>query len=235
MFRIPCLLLITAACSLQGAINVSLTTDFSSVNNPNGEWTYVNGTEAGGLVTINTSRTEVTTGFIGGWSEAENFSGSVVEVLGVPTGGWKDGEVGDVLVHSSGTSGTTTGVVWTSSEAGVVNITGRAWDAFHEAGRDSNWKLYLNDTVIAERASVFDVVRGGANAAFGNNIVGGASLASISIGIGDTVSFLTEATTPLGHFTGVELNISQVPEPASFALVLGSLALLVGARRRRGH
>jgi hypothetical protein len=222
-----------AASTLQGAINVSLTSDFSSVSNPNSEWNYVNdtnGTAAGGLATIGTSRSQ---SGLSGWSNASSLDGSVMQITNATQLSWKDGQNGDVVVHSSEASGTTTGFIWTSSEIGVVDITGQVWDALHDTGRNSSWALYINNTLIAERSAVFGLTRDTANANFANNTAVGASLDSVSIVIGDTISFYTEATTALGHFSGVELEITQVPEPAAVALILGSLGLFLAASRRR--
>lgn len=211
-----------------GAIIVDLASDFSATSNPNGEWRYVN-SDDGTATNISTQRSDSA---LSGWSNAANFDGSVMEITNADAASftWNDGQNGDIVLHSSENFPTKTGVIWTAAEAGVIDIKGKAWDAYHDTGRDSAWELYLNDTLLASRSSIFGVGRIDNTALFSNNIVGGASLESLSVSIGDTVSFYTTApTTNFGHFTGVELSI--IPEPKAYSLLLGMLALCVVNRR----
>jgi hypothetical protein len=50
---------------------------------------------------------------------------------------------------------------------------------------------------------------------------------------GDVIGFSTYTTEGLGHFIGVELDINQVPEPTSYGLLAGLIALSSAIIRRK--
>jgi hypothetical protein len=108
-------------------------------------------------------------GEIQGWSTAENFNGSVVKINILHTA-FKDGQVGDILLHSSETTCTSTDTLWTSPVDGLFEVSRRAWDADFADGRNARWELYINSTIIASNGSIFDISRNDASAIFVNNI-----------------------------------------------------------------
>jgi hypothetical protein len=228
----------TASLSLSvawadAAITFGLGLDFSSSTNPGSSWSYV--TNAGSDVVIGIARTDGSLGLTG-WSEAASFDGSLSRIDDANQVGWKDGQNGDIVMHSSSTPGTLVGAIWTSDQDGVVNISGAAWDALHEAGRNSNWSLFVNDTLVASSGSVLNLLRDDPAASFDQNVEVGQSLINHTVSIGDTVSFYTQANSATGHFTGVEFNIAltPIPEPQSLSLLVGSfiaVALLLNRRR----
>ena len=144
---------------------------------------------------------------------------------------WKDLLAGDVALHTSGTG---VAITWTSPGTGLIDLSGAAWDAYFERGRDASWALSVNGTTVAEHSSVFDLLRTDAAASFGNNVLPGKSLSGIPVSSGDAVTFSTDSGTENpGHFLGVDITVdfTAVPEPISSGIaVLGLVGLPVTRR-----
>lgn len=200
-----------------------LKNDFSLTMNPNGPWSYNLGGSAltalvgdwGGVPTLTAWTTTATAIVPPAWGIA---SAAVV--------GAHDWLPGDVVGHSTNGAGSTpANVLWTAPTDGFISITGRVWDAAFAPGRNANWRLALNGTILASGAGIAGTFRGDAAAQFANNIAMGQSLTNLPVIAGDIVRFDLLTTSAVGHFAGVDLSIAhEIPAPAA-ALLLGLLPI----------
>jgi len=212
-------------------LSFSLKDDFSTVNNPNGAWSYN---------VIGAPIASQISGALGtGWSHYPNWDGSFIRAAAVP--GAHDWEAGDILNHSYsyGDDDDDTSVTLTLPVAGILSLSGRVWDAGFPGGRDSSWVLTLNGVTVAERGSMFGLYRNDAAAQFSNNLAFGQSLTGIAVNAGDVIELRTHVTTTYGSFMGLDLEArvqtqtTVVPNPNSALLALAGLSSLVRVRRRR--
>jgi hypothetical protein len=187
----------------------SVGADWSLAANPNGPWSYNQGTSPlpfvqvdWGGVTGETFWTTTSSGIVPpAWAKA---------VTTIVAGRW---EPGDVVGHSTNGFGVTANITWTSPAAGWITLSGKAWDAGHAVGRDDAWRLYVAGDLVAQRSSVVGIARADDAALFSTNLQPGKGLTSLPVAAGDTVVFEIQATTSLGHFVGVDLTIDLVPAP----------------------
>lgn len=231
------------------AATFDLRSDWSLAINPNGVWSYNQGltplpytqfqwggvagetfwaTTASGTTPPAWARIETATPF---YSRADHW------------------EIGDIVGHSTtptsppGGSETFGNVRWTSPTAGFITISGRAWDAYHYADRNDQWRLYVDGTLVASRASVYGIAKSDGAALFINNLLPSQSLNGWAVAAGDTVVFEIESVTRIGHFVGVDLTIelreaapggTEIPEPSTAIPVLAAIASFGGLRGRPG-
>jgi len=230
---IPCLLALAAflvGSHAHANLVFDLADDFSLASNPNGTWAYRAGTT---VLTGQTSPPSEIRWAVSSTNPPPPFwNRTTISPVGA-----NDWQVGDVLGHSTNTPNEAAlglaNVIWTAPEDGIIGITGRAWDAAHNAERNTDWSLTVDGVLVAELTTgVFGITRNDAAAQFSNNLLIGQTLEDIIIEAGDTIVFTLDAkgTTEAGHFVGTELTITYIPEPASLAL-LGLGGLLIGSRR----
>ncbi len=205
-------------------------TDWSNTSNPHGVWSYNQGTTPltyrqanWGGVTGESFWTTTPTGTVPpAWTRA------VINFGSFP--GW---QIGDVIGHSTNMGGgANANITWTSPAAGYIDISGAAWNAYHAAGRDDLWRLWVDGAVVAQRGSIISVARGSTDALFTNNLVPGGSLDHVLVAAGDTVVFQIQTLSSNGHFVGMDLTIGfdEIPEPGSLML-FGIGIALVAIRR----
>ncbi len=226
-------LLMIAGCVLwgpaaKGDVLYNLSADWSLTANPNGVWSYNQGStplpvEQDNWAGVGLDGWTTTTAYVNppAWGKADAAAYN-----------W---EADDVVGHStnSGNPALAT-IVWTSPGDGTIDILGQAWDGFHASDRDDNWFLWVGGTKVAEHYSVFGVAKNSAAAQFANNLVPGGSLTGLPVVAGETLTFQIQATSVYGHFVGVDLTVdySEVPEPATAgAALLGLAGVLAGLRR----
>jgi hypothetical protein len=124
---------------------------------------------------------------------------------------------------------------WTAPGDGIISITGSAWDDGFYADRDANWWLSVGGTTIASHGSVYGLVRTDSAAQFSNNLLPGDSLTGITVTAGEVVEFAVATDTYVGHFVGVQEDITlntSVPDPCSTLGLLGGAFALIGALKR---
>lgn len=236
--------LVLTASAVRAGVIYDLRSDWSLANNPNGAWSYNKGSTALPFVQPNWGTIPETF-----WADSTLFTTppawARIETQS-PLTNPDHWEIGYVVGHS--TTPATGGLVplgnvsWTSPVAGVITVSGRAWDAYHDANRDDQWRLYIDGILVAGRGSVFGLGRSEADALFENNLQPGQSLSGWSVAPGDTVVFEIESLTPLGHLVGVDLSIDletkqpgEVPEPSQAIPVLAAVAAGLVMRRFRSR
>jgi hypothetical protein len=251
---IACALLSLLTASTVYATTYNVAADWSLFSNPNGVWSYnvgstaLNSTQLNwGTVTGETFWATAGSTLPPAWTKAVTTG----PTKGVgDTGDWLPG---DVIGHASGQSNTNlANITWTSPINGQIDITGKAWDAYHCCSRNDEWQLSFNGTIIAQRlgtgltGGILGITRSDTAALFANNLVIGQSLTNIAVKPGDVVMFELQTLTVNGHFTGLDLTINAyeadgrgggdpVPEPTSVLLLgtgLGFLGL-AGWRRKK--
>lgn len=232
------LAMVAAFGSAYGAV-YDLNSDWSDSANPNGVWSYRQGTSLlphvddwqhtfGGW---NTPQP--------GWSESEDGNNRLPFIF--KSNGSEnfvhDFLAGDVLMHSTdGANGVGNGrgnIAWTSPADGVVNVTGSTWIG-RDLGRTVDWAVLLNTTDLTggvvssgdayDRANPFG---------FADGSGGSGALTGISVSAGDQIIFETNTENQYGDFVGINFTVEYqaVPEPVSMSVLgLGALALV---RRRR--
>ncbi len=214
------------------AVSYDLAGDWSTTANPDGAWTYRQGGAALPLHAINVF------GIAGwnGWVPGGSAPPPAWLLVTAPAPG-ADAAPGDVVVHSTNFDGAPASVTWTSPAAGLVDISGQAWDVAHDPGRDDEWTLSLGAATLAYRASIVGVAKDSAAADFAGNLVGGASLSGLAIGAGEQIVFTVQQTQgSFGHFSGVDLSVefTPVPVPGALWLLLAPAALMMRCRRPGG-
>jgi hypothetical protein len=240
---VSCSVLSALSTTAQAAtINYDLKTDWSDTSNPNGTWSYNEGTNPlpqvaawqssiGGWVTSQP-----------GWARSEN-STSRLPVWFKSNGSEtfvKDWQAGDIIVHTTdslnGIGSGLSNLTWTSPIAGTIGITGNAWLG-RAIDRSNDWEIYLNNTLLTKgslfdgdpysRANPFNFAAGSGGANILNNI---------AVNTGDVVKLQLVKTAPAGDFVGVNLAISAtqsstaVPEPFT---IIGTLIGGTAAVRMR--
>lgn len=208
-----------------------LQADWSDANNPNDEWSY---NQAGAPLPFHAAN------WAGVGADGWTTGPGIVPpaVLQVNSLVLPNVAVGDIITHSTDGAGPTVDITWTAPAAGIISISGQAWDVQHSPGRDDLWTLSLGVTELARRNSILGVVKNSAAADFANNLNIGQSLVNLAVAAGDLVTYLVRETTgDAGHFSGVGLTIdftaNIIPAPASFLSMLLTAAPLLLIRRRR--
>ena len=215
--------------------------DWSYTSNPNGVWSYNQGTTPLPSVVPNWGGVPGETFWAGSYPPVPAVTPAWGMAATAMTGDIAHWAPGDVIGHSTNFFGVAANITWTSPGDGTIGISGEAWDANHDAGRDDMWKLLIGGVLIAERGSVFGIARSDGTAQFANNLQPGKSLSGYSVAPGDTVVFEIDALTSYGHFVGVDLTINYdngaaTPEPSTTAeSLIGVLCgvVLAGIRKRR--
>lgn len=215
--------------------------DWSDVSNPNGVWTYREGTNA--LPSV-ADWTPLGAGAAQpAWAPSATLGNFIPAIMLSTTDnpGGLDILTGDVLVHSTDdTNGGTNGeanVAWTAPAAGTVDVSGAIWRA-RDINRTNDWALLLEGASLTsgsvfsgdgfDRANPMDFAlgSGGANA-----------LTDIAVNAGDLIELLVTHDSTSGDFAGVAFAVAltEVPEPTQPMLLLTGVGVLLGAHRRRAR
>ena len=219
-----------------------LNADWSDLINPNGVWTYREGTNAlPSLANISN----------GSWALSQPAWSRGVEspITNVNLPAWiksngsetfvHDWLTDDVVVHThdlfNGVGNGLANVIWKSPIASRINISGAVWMG-RDIGRGNDWRLFHNDQLLTDggifsgdsfdRADPLDYALGSG---------GSSAIQSIAVSVGDIIKLELERTSTFGDFVGVNLAINVIPEPADFAIwfLFGTLTMIVAVRWRR--
>ncbi len=248
MKRITCgflavgLVLGASASAHATSITYDLKTDWSSVNNPNGAWTLVQGSNVlphnyigaaccGGPssgVDESWAPGAVSGSFLPFWTEATANAGAS------PNGY----QIGDILVHGVDAANGNpalgeAAVLWTAPSTGIVDIAASFWYAHFSVSRSTDISLKLGATSLASGAVAFnDIYDRNSPLAFNIN--------NLAVNAGDVLrlQFQRTAGQTFGTIAGVNFSVTEttqdaVPEPASLVLFGTGLALLSRAAKKR--
>jgi hypothetical protein len=205
-------------CTAAQATNYNLNSDWSDAANPNGVWTYREGSNALPHVSSWQSSLGGWASAQPGWADSENGTNRLpfwYKSNGTETFP-HDWLAGDVIVHSTdGFNGIGNGpanVLWTSPNVGLASITGSVWLG-RDIGRSVDWSLLKNGVAITggslssgdpfNRASPFLFSAGSGGAAAINNL-------AVSPGTTLELLFVTTPPSGPGDLVGVNLNLSVV-------------------------
>ncbi len=231
------------ATSGQAAIVYDLANDFSNASNPNGVWSFTQGTTnltkfaiPGGCCS-DSIQAALANGL---WSVlAPGTSLNDRDVMkttanGAGTGSYTNNDwlSGDVIVHSTNPgNGVDIFIRWTAPQAGTINYNGGVWYAHSTVVRSSDFFVSLNGGSALHTGTV----AGAQNRSNIQTFNGG-----LSVNAGDVLAIRLAPTAGqnLGSLAGVNLTVSleptsSVPEPTTLGLASGALLLLaLGVRRR---
>jgi hypothetical protein len=238
-------LLLGATTSAHASL-YDLTTDWSDSLNPNGVWSYNQGstplphqTSWVGFGTAQPAWARSTgnadTTYLPAWFKVTAANSGVIDLL-----------TGDVGLHTTDTAnGVGSGpgnVTWTSPVTGTVNLSGSVWQT-RNIGRSNHWSLFINNSVIT--AGDISGSNSSRNSPF--SLAGGTSgssvLQNISVSTGDVIrlQFDQNSGNNLGDFVGVRFTVettitsTTAPEPGTLAfLALGGTLVVVRRRRQQG-
>ncbi|MEL4180729.1 PEP-CTERM sorting domain-containing protein [Roseateles sp. PN1] len=231
---VGCVLSGAALGSWAGAI-WDLAADWSDTINPNGAWALNQGSTP--LTNIPDFTAADTSGIPAqpAWAPSNslgNFLPMWMKARATVADSW---QVGDVLVHSTGRYNSAgsgfANVTWTSPFSGTANVSGALWE-IRDIGRANVWTLLHNGTTLATGT----LVDGGGHGRINPQTF---AFSSLAVSAGDVLTLKLDSASAdgAGELAGVNFKIAQisvVPEPGTYLLMLAGVALLASVLRRQG-
>lgn len=213
--------------------------NWSDAANPNGAWTYRQGSVALPHVAdwtplgASVAQPAWATG-----TSAGAFLPAVFRTTSNPSPGSLDWQTGDIVCHTTdngnGSGFGPLNILWTSPGQGVITISGGVWQARDTAGRSNRWSLVLNTTTLTggdltasdpyNRANPFE---------FSTGTGGATAVTNVSVLSGDTVQLLLERTSTAGDFVGMNFVVTFTPIPEPTAILATGLLITGLARMSR--
>ena len=210
----------------------SLVDDWSNSVNPNGPWSYNEGSNplkfnianwpAGEFGSSQTAwaNGNTTHDLVPGWMKSVSTPGGDFD--------WLEG---DVLVHStdawSGQGHGLANVTWTAPLTGTFDIAGGVWLGRDRLGRSNDWSLTLNGTLLDSGSLT-------STDAFSRASPDTFSIVGQSITAGDILKLEVAKTSKYGEFVGVNLTIT--PEPMAMTLFLiGGMPIAFSLYKKKKH
>lgn len=225
-------------CSVLALPIWDLAADWSDSTNPNGVWSYNEGSNS--LAHVSDWQPGAFSTPQPAWAPSGGsnpFLPAWFMVNGTPTFA-SDIQAGDIVVHSTddfnGVGSGSANVTWTSPISGGVDISGFAW-AGREIGRSNSWALLLNGTPLTSGSVGSGDAYDRSNPfLFSSGSGGSAALDNVSVMLGDVLTLLVTKSSSAGDFVGVALTVMQVPEPSTAVLLapLAAAAFLLRTRLR---
>jgi hypothetical protein len=217
-------------------LQYDLASDWSDDLNPNGPWTYREGTNALPHVAWWQRTFGGFSGAQPAWARSEDGNDRApawYRSLDLETSAATDLQAGDVVVHTNNDPGLTgngaANVIWTSPFTGTVDISGALWPG-QNIGRSNDWFLYRNATLLTQGS----LAEGGAFTranplALTAGSGGEAALRDVAVAAGDVVRLEFQKTSTFGDLVGVNFSVSapvNAPTPSYFLPKKVTLKLL---------
>lgn len=211
-------------------VSYDLKSQWSDSKNPNGVWTYREGTNALPHVAAWDSF-ENPAPAQPAWARSEGTSssgGTYLPAWFKSTHTVADWQVGDIIVHSTdavnGAGAGLANVAWTSPADGTVTIAGGVWAASPGSGRSNHWSLQKNSTTLTEgdifdgdpfsRAQPFKYSTGSSGSSGVQNIV---------VHKGDIIKLVVARNSSAGDVAGVNLTFQLTTTSAGTASIAGKV------------
>jgi hypothetical protein len=238
---VPSLLCASLLAPKAKAQTWDLASDWSTTTNPNGVWTYREGSK---ILTAESWYDSLPSA-VPSWEDY--YSPTSPETIPAwflstsnPLPGL-DWTAGDVVVHTQdNTNGAGNGqadVLWTSPINGFIDLAGGVWMG-RDIGRAAIWNIYVNDSLVSSGSIYSGDPYSSSDPFEFNTGSGGANvMQNVPVTVGETVELEVANNSTYGDYVGVQFSISSVPEPTtSVSWILGA-GLLLSRRRRRyaGH
>jgi CARDB/Right handed beta helix region/Secretion system C-terminal sorting domain len=199
------------------AVVYDLTADWSDAANPNGVWSYNQGTtllphvaawsvNPGDWLTAQPAWARFASGTS---SEPALFKASGT------LNGAHDWQNGDFICHTlDPTNGIGSGpasVIWTNPSPATVTISGAAWMG-RDIGRSNHWSLWLNGTQLtAGDVSSGDAYSRATPMNFTAGTGGPSAISGLTLGTGDVIKLQMDKNGVSADFIGVQMQVQTVP------------------------
>lgn len=232
-------LIAALSCSVAHAATVyDLSGDFSNASNPNGVWSFTQGStplEHYFSLTANPINTALEDGY---WGTGSNLNINTPEVAkvtkdGSATGTYTNADFlsGDVILHSPN-GGAPLFINWTAPSAGTIDVSGGTWYAHSPVARSNDFQITLGSLTLAT-----DVVSSTANNSRDNAFSFNFSDLAVAAGTVLSIRYSPTSGQSFGSIAGlsetVTFTASPVPEASSWAMMVVGLGLLTVVARRR--
>jgi hypothetical protein len=211
---IPVIAISTIAA--HGQVTVwDLQTDWSDATNPNGVWSYNEGTNALPHLSWWQRNLGGWTNAQPGWARSED-SNNRLPFWFQSTGSEDfvhDWQARDVVVHTTddanGVGNGPANLTWTSPMSGIVDISGGVWMG-RDIGRAIAWTLYKNDTPLTSGAiSSSDPYSRTNPFTYALGSGGAGPITGLAVVPGDVIKLELVRTGPYGDFAGVNLSLTS--------------------------
>ena len=232
---------IALSCSMAQAATVySLSDDFSNASNPNGVWSFTQGSTPLAHFNPTTGNTIYSALGNGYWGTGNDLNVNTPEVAkttasGSATGAYTDADFlsGDVILHSANPgSGEPLFINWTAPSAGTIDVSGLTWFAHSPVIRSNDVLVTLGGTTL-----LTGVVSSSSYAGRSNALSYSFSGQAVSAGTVLSVRYTPTANQTFGSIAGLSQTVtftaSPVPEASTWALMVAGLGLLTALTRRR--
>jgi hypothetical protein len=199
-----------------------LKADWSDTQNPNGAWSYLEGSDLLPHVSAWTSAQGSFNGNQPAWAVTANdqsflpawFKSTVTPTFTV------DWQIGDVITHAlepnncCGLGNGEGSVVWTSPFNGTINLSGSAWLGRKTLGRSDKWTLLRGTNVLSTGQVLAANSYSRSNPFYFVNGSGGPGvLHNLPINKGETIRLLIEKVpSSTAEFMGVDFTITKATE-----------------------
>ena len=235
--------LVTALCcaAAQAATVYDLSGDFSNASNPNGVWSFTQGSTPLAHYASSTANTINPALANGYWGTGSNLNVNTPEVAKVTvdgstlTGGYSDADflTGDVILHSTNPgTGEPLFINWTAPAAGTIDVSGLTWYAHSPVTRSNDVLVTLGtDTLIS------GVLSNSSNNGRSNALSYSFSGLAVSAGTVLSVRYTPTSGQTFGSISGlsetVTFTASPVPESSTWVLMAVGLGLVASVAKRR--